>query len=137
MFHSLPIFSHPPKQAHRRGPLRIASAERRVKPPARLLRFATALRVTAPLGCGYPGFWVGFCPFRFHRSAAVCSKSFVFSSLPIRKVLILGFRFPVDFIHSRRRSYYLFFTTCSLLLECRGVSAERLVLCRGVSAEYW
>ena len=21
MFHSLPIFSHPPKQAHRRGPL--------------------------------------------------------------------------------------------------------------------
>ena len=32
-----PIFSHPPKQAHRRGPLRIASAERRVKPLARLL----------------------------------------------------------------------------------------------------
>ena len=30
----------------------IASAERRVKPPARLLRCATALRVTAPLGCG-------------------------------------------------------------------------------------
>ena len=52
MFHRLPIFSHPPKQAHRRGPLRIASAERRVKPLARLLRCATALRVTAPLGCG-------------------------------------------------------------------------------------
>ena len=32
----------------------------------------------------------------------------VFSSLPIRKVLILGFWFPGDFIHSRR-SYYLFF----------------------------
>ena len=31
---------------------RIAHAERRVKPPARLLRCATALRVTAPLGCG-------------------------------------------------------------------------------------
>ena len=31
---------------------RIAAAERRVKPPARLLRCATALRVTAPLGCG-------------------------------------------------------------------------------------
>ena len=30
----------------------IAYAERRVKPPARLLRCATALRVTAPLGCG-------------------------------------------------------------------------------------
>ena len=30
----------------------IASAERRVKPLARLLRCATALRVTAPLGCG-------------------------------------------------------------------------------------
>ena len=31
---------------------RIASAEGRVKPLARLLRCATALRVTAPLGCG-------------------------------------------------------------------------------------
>ena len=31
---------------------RIAAAERRVKPLARLLRCATALRVTAPLGCG-------------------------------------------------------------------------------------
>ena len=30
----------------------IASAKRRVKPLARLLRCATALRVTAPLGCG-------------------------------------------------------------------------------------
>ena len=39
MFHSLPIFSHPPKQAHRRGPLRIASAERRVKPPAETREF--------------------------------------------------------------------------------------------------
>ena len=31
---------------------RIACAERRVKPLARLLRRATAPRVTAPLGCG-------------------------------------------------------------------------------------
>ena len=31
---------------------RIASAKGRVKPLARLLRCATALRVTAPLGCG-------------------------------------------------------------------------------------
>ena len=31
---------------------RIANAERRVKPLARLLRCATALRVTAPHGCG-------------------------------------------------------------------------------------
>ena len=30
----------------------LASAERRVKPLARLLRCATALRVTAPIGCG-------------------------------------------------------------------------------------
>ena len=30
----------------------IAFAERRVKPLTRLLRCATALRVTAPLGCG-------------------------------------------------------------------------------------
>ena len=31
---------------------RIASAKGRVKPLARLLRYATALRVTAPLSCG-------------------------------------------------------------------------------------
>ena len=37
---------------------RIASAERRVKPLARLLRCATALRVTAPHGCG-SGVWYG------------------------------------------------------------------------------
>ena len=37
---------------------RIAYAERRVKPLARLLRCATALRVTAPLGCG-SGIWYG------------------------------------------------------------------------------
>ena len=43
---------------------RIASAERRVKPLARLLRCATALRVTAPLGCG-SGVWYGRkVPFR-------------------------------------------------------------------------
>ena len=30
--------------------------------------------------------------------------------------MILGFWFPVDFIHSRSRSYYLFFTTCSLTI---------------------
>ena len=53
--------------------------------------FATALRVTAPLGCGYPGFWV-LLSSRFPRSAAVCCKSFVFSFLPIRKVLVLPFR---------------------------------------------
>ena len=37
---------------------RIAYAERRVKPLARLLRCATALRVTAPHGCG-SGVWYG------------------------------------------------------------------------------
>ena len=36
----------------------IAYAERRVKPLTRLLRCATALRVTAPLGCGSDG-WYG------------------------------------------------------------------------------
>ena len=35
-------------------PPRIASAKGRVKPLARLLRCATALRVTTPLGCGWP-----------------------------------------------------------------------------------
>ena len=39
-------------QARPGGNPEIASAERRVKPLARLLRCATALRVTAPLGCG-------------------------------------------------------------------------------------
>ena len=38
--------------------LRIASAKGRVKPPARLLRYATAPRVTASLGCGSDG-WYG------------------------------------------------------------------------------
>ena len=37
---------------------RIAAAKGRVKPLARLLRCATALRVTAPLGCG-SGVWYG------------------------------------------------------------------------------
>ena len=53
MFHSRAPFSHThPNKPPGEGPLRIASAERRVKPLARLLRCATALRVTAPHGCG-------------------------------------------------------------------------------------
>ena len=40
-----------PKRQNQNLP-RIAYAERRVKPLARLLRCATALRVTAPHGCG-------------------------------------------------------------------------------------
>ena len=61
---------------------------------------------TAP---GVPGLGLGliFVVGPLARSAVVCRKSFVLSSLPIRKVLVLGF--PVDFIHSRRRSYYLWF----------------------------
>ena len=46
----------------------------------------------SPLGVGYPGFWVVFCRSVFPRSAAVLSKSCVFSLLPIRKVLVLPFR---------------------------------------------
>ena len=48
------------------------------------------------------GFGLGFVVGPLARSAAVWYKSFFFSSLPIRKVLILilGFWFPVDFIHS-------------------------------------
>ena len=38
------------------------------------------------------GFGLGFVVGPLARSAAVCRKSFVFSSLPIRNVLILGFR---------------------------------------------
>ena len=53
-------------------------------------------------------FWL---PRPLARRSAVCSKSFVFRSLPIRKALVLPFVFwfPVDFFHSRRRSYYLWF----------------------------
>ena len=60
------------------------------------------------------GFGLGFVVGPLARSAAVCRKSFVLSSLPIRKVLILsfGFGFPVDFIHRfvapTTCSYYLF-----------------------------
>ena len=58
--HSLtPTQTSPPE---RTAP-RIASAERRVKPPARLLRCATALRVTAPLGCGSDGWYGRKVPF--------------------------------------------------------------------------
>ena len=42
---------------------RIAYAERRVKPLARLLRYATALRVTAPHGCGSGGWYGRKVPF--------------------------------------------------------------------------
>ena len=43
----------------------IAYAERRVKPLARLLRCATALRVTAPLGCGSDSWYGRKVPFGF------------------------------------------------------------------------
>ena len=42
---------------------RIASAKERVKPLARLLRCATAPRVTAPLGCGSDGWYGRKVPF--------------------------------------------------------------------------
>ena len=44
---------------------RIASAKGRVKPLARLLRRATALWVTAPLGCGSDGWYGRKVPFGF------------------------------------------------------------------------
>ena len=79
-------------------------------------------------GGGYPGVLILVLPGPLARSAAVCRKSFFFSSLPIRKGLILPFlegRQPLSWVVSilfsvsysqDRRSYYLFFTTCSLLL---------------------
>ena len=67
------------------------------------------------------GFGLGFVVGPLARSAAVCRKSFVFSSLPIRKVLVLPFAggvspplpvvsllFSVSYPQARR-SYYLFF----------------------------
>ena len=44
---------------------RIAAAKGRVKPPARLLRCATAPRVTAPLGCGSDSWYGRKVPFGF------------------------------------------------------------------------
>ena len=76
------------------------------------------------LGGSYPGFGLGFVVGPLARSAAVWCKYFVFSSLPIRKVLVLPFwegRLPLSWVFSLlfsarysqdRRSYYLFFTTC-------------------------
>ena len=72
------------------------------------------------------------------RRSAVCRKSFVFSSLPIRKVLILPFwgaspcsaSFPQVHRSYYLFFYYLFFTTCfrvaRMLEELRGGVARML-----------
>ena len=70
----------------------------------------------------------GFVADPLARSAAVWYKSVVFSSLPIRKFLVLPFAggvspplpvvsllFSVSYPQVRR-SYYLFFTSCSYYL---------------------
>ena len=79
------------------------------------------------------GFGLGFVVYPLVRFAAVFRKSFVFSSLPIRKVLVLHFAggvsppFPVVSLlfsvsyPQASRSYYLFFTTCSLT-TCMGIA---------------
>ena len=76
-------------------------------------------RLDSPLGCGYPGVSIlVLLPGPLARSAAVFRKSFVFSFLPIRKVLVslfAGGGLPVvSLLFSAsypqgRRSYYLFF----------------------------
>ena len=48
--------------------------------------------LTRPLAEAIRGFGLGFVVGPLARSAAVCRKSFVFSFLPIRKVLVLPFR---------------------------------------------
>ena len=82
--------------------------------------------LTRPSAAAIRGFGLGFVVSPLARPTVVCRKSFIFSSLPIRKVLVLPFRGGVSpslgfflfcfqrVIHSRSRSYYLFFTTCSL-----------------------
>ena len=77
--------------------------------------------LTRPLAEAIRGFGLGFVVGSLARSTAVWCKSFVFSSLPIRKALVLPFAggvspplpvvsllfsasYPQD-----RRSYYLFF----------------------------
>ena len=75
---------------------------------------ASGLTLGLPLKA-YPG--VG----PLARSAAVCSKSFVFSSLPIGKVLVLPFAGGVSpslgcFLFSELSTVVVAPTTCSLLL---------------------
>ena len=82
--------------------------------PGRPFLVAPTLRLSGGLG------WVSLSV-RLPDPTAVCRKSFIFSSLPIRKGLILGFWFPVDFVHRlvapTTCSDYLFFTTCIGLSE--------------------
>ena len=100
---------------------RRAVAQRRSRAGGLTRRWAEAIR----------GFGLGFVVGPLARSAAVWRKMFVFSSLPIRKVLVLPFAGGVSpplslvsllFLVSYpqdRCSYYLFFTTCSLTIcEC-------------------
>ena len=91
-------------------------------------RRSRASGLTRPWAEAIRGFGLGFVADPLARSAAVWRKSFVFSSLPIRKVLVLPFAggggalapllgvFSSASYPQPRRSYYLFFTTCSLLL---------------------
>ena len=74
-------------------------------------RRSCASGLTRPLAEAIRGFGLGFVVGPLARSAAVCSKSFVFSFLPIRKGLILPFRavFLQRVYPQVRRSYYLFF----------------------------
>ena len=76
-------------------------------------RRSRASGVTRLSGVGYPGVLILVLegdPLA-RRSAVLC-KSFVFSSLPIRKVLILfGAVFFQRVYPQDRRSYYLFCTT--------------------------
>ena len=51
-----------------------------------------AVRLDSPLGGGYPGVWIWvLVAGSLARCGAVLCKSFVFSYLPIRKVLVLPF----------------------------------------------
>ena len=99
---------------------------------ARHTRRSRASGLTCSLAEAIRGFVLGFCC----RSAAVCRKSFVFSSLPIRKVLVLPFAGGVSpslgwFLFCLQRVIHRIVapTTCSLttcsLTTCKGVPFHR------------
>ena len=94
------------------------SGRERSHPQARAVaqRRSRVSGLTRPSAEAIQGFGLGVVAVTLARSAAVCSKSFFLSSLPIRKglILILGFWFPVDFIHRFVATTTCSFTTCSL-----------------------
>ena len=94
--------------------------------------------LTRPSAAAIRGFVVG----PLGRSAALWRKSFVFTSLPIRKFLVLPFAGALapllggfSFVFSELSTAVVAPTTCSLLLvltTCRGIHYARKIRGRGI-----